>query len=170
MRNSVAKGKRLGVILAIALTALLLVTACAPQSAVEEGKVVNLGLFFPLTGAGANQSPPFLQALQDYVRTGRPQNASFDHMFLRHPRRRGYPLSRSVLKGTVRRAYSHCGFPSTWSGTHRLRHTFASRLHQRGVDMKLIADLLGHRRLDSTNLYTQVDLEALRQVARPWPW
>jgi site-specific recombinase XerD len=55
-------------------------------------------------------------------------------------------------------------------GDPRLRHTFASRLHQRGVDMKPIADLLGHRRLDSTNLYTQVNLEALRQLARPWPW
>jgi site-specific recombinase XerD len=36
--------------------------------------------------------------------------------------------------------------------------------------MKPIADLLGHRRLDSTNLYTQVGLKALRQLARRWPW
>jgi site-specific recombinase XerD len=36
--------------------------------------------------------------------------------------------------------------------------------------MKPIADLLGHRRLDSTNLYTQVDLKALRQLGLPWPW
>ena len=35
--------------------------------------------------------------------------------------------------------------------------------------MKPIADLLGHRRLDSTNIYTQVDMAALRQLARPWP-
>ena len=70
----------------------------------------------------------------------------------------------------VRLAYRHCGFPPGWSGTHRLRHTFASRLHQHGVDMKPIADLLGHRRLDSTNIYTQVDLEALRRMAKPWPW
>jgi len=124
------------------------------------------------TGRGRQLPLPthVLEALQDYIRTGRPQNVSFDHVFLRHPRRRGYPLSRSVLKAMVRWAYRHCGFPSTWSGTHRLRHTFASRLHQRGVDMKPIADLLGHRRLDSTNLYTQVDLETLRQLARPWPW
>jgi integrase len=109
------------------------------------------------------------EALRDYVKFGRPQNVSYDHVFLRHPRRSGYPMSRGVLKSMVRLAYKRCAFPSTWSGTHRLRHTFASRLHQRGVDMKPIADLLGHRRLDSTNIYTQVDMDALRQVARPWP-
>jgi integrase/recombinase XerD len=67
------------------------------------------------TGRGRQLPLPtrLLEALQDYIRTGRPQNASFDHVFLRHPRRRGYPLSRSVLKAMVRWAYSHCGFPST---------------------------------------------------------
>jgi site-specific recombinase XerD len=127
-----------------------------------------------LTKTGRGRELPLpthvLEALLDYIRTGRPQNSSFDHVFLRHPQRRGYPLSRGALQGMVCQAYRHCGFPSTWTGTHRLRHTFASRLHQRGVDMKPIADLLGHRRLDSTNLYTQVDLKALRQLGLPWPW
>jgi integrase len=135
-------------------------------------KARRLNVRVTKTGRGRQLPLPahLLEALQDYISTGRPQNASFDHVFLRHPRRRGYPLSRSVLKAMVRWAYNHCGFPSTRSGTHRLRHTFAYRLHQRGVDMKPIADLLGHRRLDSTNLYTQVDLKALRQLARHWPW
>jgi integrase/recombinase XerD len=109
------------------------------------------------------------RAMLEYVKTARPQNTPSDHVFVRHSRRSGYPLTRSALKGIVHRAYRHCGFPPNWTGTHRLRHTFASRLHQGGVDMKPIADLLGHRRLDSTNLYTQLDLEALRQVAQPWP-
>jgi site-specific recombinase XerD len=124
------------------------------------------------TGRGRRLPLPaqVLEALRDYVKTGRPQNTPFDHVFLRHPHRRGYPLSRSVLKSMVRLAYRRCGFPPTWSGTHRLRHSFASRLHQRGVDMKPIADLLGHRRLDSTNIYTQVNIEALRALAKPWPW
>ena len=124
------------------------------------------------TGRGRQLPLPahILEALQDYIKTGRPQTSSFDHVFLRHPRRSGYPLSRNALNAMVHLAYRHCGFPVTWSGTHRLRHTFASRLHQRGVDMKPIADLLGHQRLDSTNHYTQVDMEALRPLAQPWPW
>ena len=124
------------------------------------------------TGRGRHLPLPrqVLEALRHYIKDGRPQNDPDDHVFLRHPRRYGYPLSRSALKGIIGQAYRHCGFPPCWWGTHRLRHSFASRLHQRGVDLKPIADLLGHRQLDSTNLYTQVDLEALRRLAKPWPW
>ena len=131
----------------------------------------RLNIRLSKTGRGRQLPLPaqVLDALRDYVKFGRPQNGPYDHVFLRHPRRSGYPLSRSALKAMVRLAYRRCAFPPTWSGTHRLRHTFASRLHQRGVDMKPIADLLGHRRLDSTNIYTQVDMAALRQLARPWP-
>jgi len=108
-------------------------------------------------------------ALRDYVKNARLHRDTVDHVFVRHSRRCGYPLTRAALKGIVHRAYHRCGFPPTWSGTHRLRHTFASRLHQRGLDLKAIADLLGHRRFDSTNLYTQVDIHALRPLAQPWP-
>ena len=123
------------------------------------------------TGRGRQLPLPdhILGAMSKYLKTARPQNAPSDHFFVRLSRRSGYPLTRNALKAIVRCAYRHCGFPPNWSGTHRLRHTFASRLHHRGVDMKPIADMLGHRRLDSTNLYTQLDMEALRHVAQPWP-
>jgi site-specific recombinase XerD len=94
---------------------------------------------------------------------------SSDHVFVRHPRRVGHPLSRCALKAMISTAYRRCGFPKSWSGTHRLRHTFASRLHKRGAEMKPLADLLGHRRLNSTNDYTQVDPKAMQSLAQPWP-
>jgi integrase/recombinase XerD len=109
------------------------------------------------------------RALRDYVKTGRPKDSSFAHLFLRHPRRRGHPLSGSALRQRVLRAYRRCGFPQTWSGTHRLRHTFASRLHRRGVDLKPIADLLGHRSLSCTTIYTHIAPEELAGLAQPWP-
>jgi site-specific recombinase XerD len=112
---------------------------------------------------------PVLLALQNYVRTARPKTGACDRLFVRHPRRTGQPLTRWLLKGMVARAYRRCHFPKTWSGTHRLRHTFASRLYHRGADMKPIADLLGHRQLGSTSHYTHVDIEALRALAQPWP-
>jgi len=159
-------------------------TLCLLDLGLRAGEVIGLRvqdidwqarqLQVRLTKTGQRRQLPLpahvWRALRDYHATARPQNAASDHLFLRHPQRQGYPLSRDALKAMVRRAYRRCGFPSTWSGTHRLRHTFASRLHQRGVDLKSIADLLGHRRLDSTNLYTQVAVEALRALALPWPW
>lgn len=159
-------------------------TLCMLDLGLRAGEVIGLRLpdidwparrlTIRVTKTGRGRQLPLprqvLEALRHYIKDGRPQNGPDDHVFLRHPRRYGYPLSRSALKAMVGQAYRHCGFPPSWWGTHRLRHTFASRLHQRGVDLKPIADLLGHRQLDSTNLYTQVDLAALRRLAKPWPW
>jgi site-specific recombinase XerD len=38
-----------------------------------------------------------------------------------------------------------------------------------GASLKQIADLLGHRSIDTTSVYAKVDLQSLAQVALPWP-
>jgi site-specific recombinase XerD len=38
-----------------------------------------------------------------------------------------------------------------------------------GRPLKVIADLLGHRQIDTTRIYAKVDFGQLRQVALPWP-
>ena len=53
-------------------------------------------------------------------------------------------------------------------GTHALRHTLASGMLASGVDLKGIADILGHRSLNTTYIYTKVDMARLSEVARPW--
>lgn len=55
------------------------------------------------------------------------------------------------------------------TGTHILRHTAASRLLRAGVDLKRIADILGHRSIDTTATYAKVDVGRLTAVALPWP-
>jgi site-specific recombinase XerD len=42
-------------------------------------------------------------------------------------------------------------------------------MHQRGAALKEIADVLGHRSIDTTAIYNKVNLTALRMVALPWP-
>jgi site-specific recombinase XerD len=83
--------------------------------------------------------------------------------------RRGTALSVGAARQHVIRAFRQCGFPVSWGGVHRLRHTFASRLHSHGADLKQIADLLGHREIETTNLYAQVDVRDLRALVQPWP-
>lgn len=107
-------------------------------------------------------------ALLDYVQKGRPKS-DCTQLFLSDPKRRGTPLSVGAARNHVILAFRRCGFPSSWGGVHRLRHTFASRLHTRGADLKQIADLLGHRELESTNLYAQVDVRDLRPLVQRWP-
>lgn len=112
--------------------------------------------------------PRLREALRDYIDHFRPA-ADSDRLFVRHPRFRGAPLDVGAASHAIRCAYRRCGFPASWSGAHRLRHTFATRLYSSGAPVKEIADMLGHLSLNSTKRYTQVDLAGLRQVAQPWP-
>jgi site-specific recombinase XerD len=107
-------------------------------------------------------------ALRDYFEHDRPRCAS-DSFFVRTHTRIGQPITAVAVQAAMVRAYHRAGLPRAWHGSHRLRHTFATRLFARGATLKEIADLLGHRRLDSANLYTRVDLNLLRRVAWPWP-
>lgn len=78
-------------------------------------------------------------------------------------------MSRELVRGVMRRAYAVVGGCEKWTGTHVLRHTAATRLHRAGADLKRVADILGHRSIDTTVIYTKVDLVRLVEVALPWP-
>jgi integrase/recombinase XerD len=71
----------------------------------------------------------------------------------------------SALQSYYRRA----GVQSSRLGAHPIRHAFATRLMEKGTPIKDIADLLGHRSIETTFLYTKVELERLRTLAAEWP-
>jgi integrase/recombinase XerD len=113
--------------------------------------------------------PPHVKVvLGRYLKRGRPACDS-GAVFVRHGARQGSPLQPAMLSGMTGRLYRSCGFPDARAGTHRLRHTFATRLFSRGATLKQIADLLGHRWIQTSRRYTHLDLNGLRALARPWP-
>ena len=62
------------------------------------------------------------------------------------------------------------GLDGSFGGrAHAIRHAFATRLVEQGTPIKTISDLLGHRTIENTYLYTKVDLPRLRQLALVWP-
>ncbi len=107
-------------------------------------------------------------AVVAYLHDGRPGSRD-RHVFLRHRPPVGRGVSRGLIRGAARRAYQSAGLASSWTGTHRLRHTAAVRMVQGHASIKQIADVLGHRCVDTTAIYAKVDIEALREVALPWP-
>lgn len=105
------------------------------------------------------------RALRIYLR--RRPSTDAEQLFVGQTLLRGRRLSSWAIAAAMDRAYRRCGFVG-WFGTHRLRHSFATRLYARGATTKEIADLLGHRLVATTDHYTQT--KDLRVVAQPWPF
>ena len=108
------------------------------------------------------------QAIADYLRDGRPA-VLHRHVFARHVAPGDVPLNGASVRAMAIGAYRRCGFDPRWKGTHILRHTVATRIHQRGATLKEVADLLGHRSIETSAVYAKVNLPALCAVALPWP-
>ncbi len=69
----------------------------------------------------------------------------------------------------MRKHLDRAGIDAPSHGAHMLRHSLASRLVNEGVPIKQIADVLGHASIDTTAIYTKVDIRSLSSVALPFP-
>jgi integrase/recombinase XerD len=107
------------------------------------------------------------EALVAYLQRGRPQS-EHRHIFLQC-RPPFQPLTRRAVWWVVRQAYQHAGLaPRPRTGSHLFRHTAASQMLNHGASFKDIADVLGHRSLQTTGIYAKLELDTLAAVALPW--
>lgn len=107
------------------------------------------------------------RAIVDYLRNGRPESAD-RHLFLLHVAPRGTSIGHGVVQKAVRTACARAGFTVPF-GPHAFRHTLASSLYEKGATFKEIADILGHKEIDTVSIYTKVSMSGLSKVALPWP-
>lgn len=105
-------------------------------------------------------------AIANYLLHERP-TSSRREVFVRHVAPLGEPVGRRVVQQTVHAAYRRLGWDRT--RVHILRHTLGSRLVNAGTPMKQIADLLRHRSIVTSAIYSRVDAARLSAVALPWP-
>ena len=108
------------------------------------------------------------ESLLDYLRNSRP-SYPYPHVFLtcRAPY---HPLAHSsALSAIVERHIRSANLELSSKGAHVFRHGFATRMLRKGHSLKAIADVLGHRHLSTTFLYTKVDFNALQQMGLAWP-
>lgn len=76
---------------------------------------------------------------------------------------RGAPLSRQSAWLVIQRAAERAEL-SAHVSPHTLRHSFATHLLQGGADVRVVQELLGHASVATTQIYTHVSVEALRDV------
>ena len=69
----------------------------------------------------------------------------------------------------VRKAIERAGVRSAHTGAHVFRHTLATEMLRHGASLDEIGRVLRHRHPDTSAIYAKVDIEALRQLALPWP-
>jgi site-specific recombinase XerD len=106
------------------------------------------------------------RAISNYIVYERPKTQN-RAVFVRHVAPYHQPIGTGVVQRAVRKAYRRCGLPHT--RVHILRHSVASRLLRAGTPLKEIADVLRHRSLDTSAIYTKIDTARLTAVALPWP-
>ena len=82
------------------------------------------------------------------------------------PGYRGQHMSRRQLYRLVRMAAARAGITKR-VGVHTLRHSFATHLLEQKTDIRIIQVLLGHKKLDTTALYTRVAIKAIGEVTSP---
>jgi len=107
-------------------------------------------------------------ALIDYLRNGRPDSAHREvFLGLQAPYAPFAPINGNLyhVVSHYREPEKIKGGQERGRGLHSLRHTMASNLLAEGVGLETIAGILGHRSLDTTRIYTKVDIRGLRSVA-----
>jgi integrase/recombinase XerD len=78
------------------------------------------------------------------------------------------PLSNGgSLYTSMKTCFRHAGITS--KSAHSIRHAFATRLMEQATPIKTIADMLGHKSIQNTFIYTKVDVKHLRLLAHEWP-
>ncbi len=108
-----------------------------------------------------------VQILRHYVKRER-QESVLPELFLRTRCPHG-PIERTAIGDLFEKRARQAGLSHLKSHAYRLRHSFAMRLLTRGVGVKAIGDVLGHRSLEGTCAYLRLDTTMLREVALSVP-
>lgn len=107
------------------------------------------------------------EAVVDYLKRGRPVGWPFREVFLQVRPPIG-PLQGN-LADIIKPYAQKAGVDVPSFGSHAWRHACATRMLEKGESLKTIRDVLGHQSIETTFIYTKVDLTALRQAALEWP-
>jgi site-specific recombinase XerD len=111
-------------------------------------------------------SPALLDLLRQWWRAAQAQRKMLKGGWLFPGQNPVNPLSTRQLRRAMESAVSLAGLEKHVS-LHSLRHAFATHLLEQGVDIRLIQVLLGHKKLETTAMYSHVATRTLRDIHSP---
>lgn len=103
----------------------------------------------------------FIDIYQKNIRVHLPVYPQYsDILFLN---KRGSPLSRVMIFYIIKNLATHAGITKNIS-PHTFRHSFATHLIEGGADLRAVQQMLGHESITTTEIYTHIDREYLRDT------
>jgi integrase/recombinase XerD len=110
----------------------------------------------PLGGSASKQLKTYIQNHRIHTK---PVKGFEDHVFLNQ---KGKNLSRVMIFIIIKDLAQKAGIKKNIS-PHTLRHSFATHLVEGGADLRAVQDMLGHESITTTEIYTHLDREFLRE-------
>lgn len=139
---------------------------------------INLGDFrddtIRITGKGGKERLVYLndackQSLERYctVRATLPNLSDREALFV--SKRTGKRLTARRVEQIVARCLQSAGLSGRGFSPHKLRHTAATLMYQGGVDMLALKEILGHENVSTTQIYTHINQQQLRDAVQASP-
>lgn len=132
--------------------------------------------FITINGKGNKQRNIYLNkvckdAVDDYVKNERNvENLTDDGKKALFTSRNGNRISRRMVQTIVEKQLLIAGLGDKNYSTHKLRHTAATLMHKHGgVDIRVLQEVLGHENLGTTQIYTHVDSEQIKDAVNSNP-
>jgi integrase/recombinase XerC len=104
-----------------------------------------------------------LAVMMDYVKERKAAGIAFDIHSPAFFGDRGKRLEQRTARRILHKWFVKAGLTKKVS-PHTLRHTFATHILDRGCDLRSVQEMLGHKNLSTTQVYTHVTIESLKKV------
>ncbi len=132
--------------------------------------------FLTITGKGSKQRSLYLNksckdAIEDYITNERPfNNLTDDARKALFVSRKGNRMTPRAVQHMVEKRFNEAGLGDKNYSVHKLRHTAATLMHKHGgVDLRVLQEILGHENLGTTQIYTHVDSDQVKQAVESNP-